>query len=193
MHHQDRSEWVAAPQQYQYTVNSEPQRPHHYEAQQGAPPPLSAVQHHYPQPLVQPYTPAPAPSPVPQQQSHQPPQMPPQAEFQNMAVSSPAYHVQQQQTYQQPMQQQAYPPPQQPQSYQQPTHMQVGPMQGGLPSVAEYTASHGNMQPPPVPTSQYQPPPTEQQHYVSQTMHPPLQYRNEATGQSFTLGHYPSG
>ncbi|KAK0919673.1 hypothetical protein LTR57_010478 [Friedmanniomyces endolithicus] len=190
---QERPAWAGAPQHYQYAVNPESQRAHLYETQQASPGPLSAHPHHYAQPLVQPYAPAPALSPAPQQQSQNLPQMP-QAGYQHDAVSGPAYHVQQQNTYQHATSQPAYPSPQQqPQLYQQSNQVQVGPIPGGPPSVVDYASPHGSMQPPPVPTSQYQPPPADQSHYAPQPMQSLLQYRDEATGRSYTMAHYPAG
>ncbi|KAK0946110.1 hypothetical protein LTR29_002424 [Friedmanniomyces endolithicus] len=190
---QERPAWAGAPQHYQYAVNPDSQRAHLYETQQASPGPISANPHHYAQPLGQPYAPAPALSPAPQQHTQSLPQMT-QAGYQHDTVSGPAYHVQHQNAYQHAPPQPAYPPPQQqPQLYQQPSQVQVGPMQGGPPNAVDYASPHGSMQPPPVPTSQYQPPPAEQTHYAPQPMQSPLQYRDEATGRSYTMAHYPAG
>ncbi|KAK5688413.1 hypothetical protein LTS10_000391 [Elasticomyces elasticus] len=192
VHQPERTEWAGTPQQYQFPVGSEPQRPQPYEVQQMPLQTSATLQNQYTQPPAQNYPPAPLPPLVTQQQAHPPAQLPQQAEYQGMGVPSPAYQVH---PYQHTTPQQAYPPPQ-PQApaqmYQQSNQMQMSPMQGGLPGPAGYSTPHSNMQPPPVPAMHYQTPTTPQQ-YAPQTMHPPLQYRDEATGRSYTMSQYPPG
>ncbi|KAK4891322.1 hypothetical protein LTR27_010125 [Elasticomyces elasticus] len=192
VHQPERTEWAGTPQQYQFPGGSEPQRPQPYEVQQMPLQTSATLQNQYTQPPTQNYPPAPLPPLVTQQQAHPPAQLPQQAEYQGMGVPSPAYQVH---PYQHTTPQQAYPPPQ-PQApaqmYQQSNQMQMSPMQGGLPGPAGYSTPHSNMQPPPVPAMHYQTPTTPQQ-YAPQTMHPPLQYRDEATGRSYTMSQYPPG
>lgn len=178
----ERVDW--APQTYQYG-HSEHQQPQKYEA---PPPPAPPPQQQQPylQTPVQSFAPAPGPPPL----TYHPPQLPPQAEFQNMAVSSPASYQMPQQSYQQPTHQQSYPQPQQQQGFQQPASYQMTPLQ--VPSApAGYVSPHGEMQPPPLPTTTYHAPPQEQ-HYAQQPQ-PPMQYRDDAGNRSYSLAHYPSG
>ncbi|KAK5121242.1 hypothetical protein LTR85_005408 [Meristemomyces frigidus] len=183
---QQRVDWTSAPQPYQYP-NQEQQQTQRYENQPGPPPPPPPQQQQsYVQTPVQAFAPAPPP------QAYHPPQLPPQAEFQNMAVSSPAgYQMQhQQQTYQQSPQPQAYPQ----QSFQQPTTYQITPVQMPV-SAAEYVSPHSQMQPPPPMSTQSYHAPQQEQHYAPppQQPHPPLQYRDDAAGRGYSMPHYPPG
>ncbi|KAK6434186.1 hypothetical protein LTR95_009626 [Oleoguttula sp. CCFEE 5521] len=164
--HTDRLQWHAQPAQYQHTV-SEGQPPTSQYHPVGYP---SATQ----QPAVQqqqPYGQQPVhvyPSrPHPQQQSGYPPtQAPPQAEFQNLAVSSPAqYHL--------PPSSQSFAPPGQ-------YHMAPPNQQHG-----DYT----QVPAPQLPAAPYQGAPDEQAY-----QHPPGPYREEPPrGYNHNMGQYPPG
>ncbi|KAK5109948.1 hypothetical protein LTR62_006437 [Meristemomyces frigidus] len=170
------STWTPTSQQYQYASGTDPQRHQQYEPQ----PPAAASQHYAPAPVM-PYNPV--HTSTVQHPPYHPPQLPPQAEFQNMAVSSPAaYHVSHAQSYQ-PSQ------PQAPFANQQ-HGLQINSMQMSAAGNA-YSPSHGQMQPPPIPATSYTSIPDRQ--YTPQQAHPPLQYPQDSSRSGYGLTHYPPG
>lgn len=113
-----------------------------------------------------------APGTTPQQAGYAAPPQPPQAEFQGMAVSSPAaYH-------------QGFPPPAQ---YPMAT-MQVSP----APNNPEYTPPQGHMQPPPISAASYHAVQGDQQ-YSQHQMQANMQFRDDPSDRGYSLTHYPSG
>lgn len=75
-------------------------------------------------------------------------------------------------------------------AFPQPASFQITPMQvpaGG----ADYTSPHGQMQPPPLPTTSFQPAHVEQT-YGAQQASSPMQYRDEGVSRPYSLGHYPT-
>jgi hypothetical protein len=192
---QERGEWSTPQSTYQYPIHPDAQRPHQYDAQ---PPPNAALPppQNYIQTPAQAYNPPPPPPPQhpTSQPSYHPPQLPPQTEFQNMAVSSPAtYQVQQLNPYQQqhPSSNSSYQTPQAPPAYSQSAPIQMTSTQMPA-SVGEYSTTHLQMQPPPVPATTYNAPPAEQQ-FAPPQIHPPMQYPSDGTNRSYSLVHYPSG
>ncbi|KAF2766994.1 hypothetical protein EJ03DRAFT_353428 [Teratosphaeria nubilosa] len=170
------------------------QQPPHPQPQQ--PPP-------YPH-AVQGFSPGPSAPP----QGYHPPQLPPTTEYQNMAVPAPAnYPSGDQQSFPHPQAPPVFPTstpqatpytqqhPPQPQPYQHhqpPPTFQMGPIQVPPSPVGEYTASHGQMQPPPIPTTTYHQVPAEA-HYVSHAQAEQLPFRDETGAHTYALTHYSSG
>lgn len=125
---------------------------------------------------------------APQQQSYYPPQVLPQAEFQNMAVSSPrAAYAMQPQSHPQPSYQQSatYQATSQPHVYS--TQVQMAPIQMN-PGVGEYAIPQAPMQ---ATESHYHAASGEASN-VPQALHPPMLYRDDASQRGY-LGHYATG
>lgn len=158
----ERTHWTGTAPPYNYPDQQPPQQ---FEQ--------SAQQQQYAQPPVQNY----APEATPQQAGYHAPPPPPQAEFQGMAVSSPA----------------GYPVPQA-HAFSQPAQYQMAPMQvsPAPPSNPEYASQQGHMQPPPIPPPPYPQGHAEQQ-YSQQQVQQAFQFREDPTNRGYSLSHYPSG
>lgn len=177
---QQQLDWASSAQSYQYSGQEQP--PLKYAPP--PPPPPSASQHGYVQTSVPGY----ASTPVAHPQGYHPPQMPPQAEFQNMAVSSPGPYQMSQQAA--AAQQQNCPTsrPQGYHNYQSAYQMASVPMPT---SSATYSSSQGQI--PGMATPSYHQPPEQQ--YATQapaSSQTQLPYRDDAASRGYTLSHYPS-
>ncbi|KAK5681396.1 hypothetical protein LTR17_027456 [Elasticomyces elasticus] len=184
-------EWAVVPQHHQHPVTSDAQRSQLNGLPQIPSLTPAIVHEQYAHPPAHTYTRSPLPPMTPQQQTYPPAHLPQQADHQRMGDLAHQMHPSH--SYQHTTQQQPYPllqPQAAPQVCQQAIQLHRSPMEKDVPGVSGCNALDGGMQPPSITAIQHQTSSTPEQ-YTPQTMHPSLQYGDEAAGHAYTLSQYP--